>query len=552
MAILVPTINAVLRNAITSHAEIANFIVSAESQDFLGGAVVYHRIELTKELLSPPLLGWFDVLVLFPGRGIVCVSGQTSTPESEALINRLWQKFPGWFDNAWTIYNQKRDNGFWEQLKQVWNLMPESTVLRESAGKVREFLNDELQISELPPSHPVEQLEWLDRRFVRISKQGRVAAEVSEQIRRWNKVGPLRLRINGTAGSGKTLTALHLYREWARQGRRPLLLCYNHRLGLWLYDQCQSLDGFAGTLFHWARTFLERNGWEVAPNSDHMRVLREALDAGQIKVADEDKFDSLIVDEGQDFQQEWVDTLTAYFLPFHSDVIWFEDSCQTIQPVVGQQSTIRIDNISPTVFIDEGFRTPKRIADYANTTIERVAKALGAQVSIPKVYSNDVSGWPVMVHRYTDDADAARQLAQRIGKLRTEGVDEKNMLVLSCMDDASGMLMSHDQVLGRRQYRFCPGGSAELKLKRYAGYYTGSIKVFHPDDGTYCDSILKVKGLEDYVVLLADVDPPAAASSNQIDAQNYVNRLYSAMTRPTARLEVFVSVQNPLIDFFMD
>ncbi|MEZ8806044.1 MULTISPECIES: NERD domain-containing protein [Vibrio] len=117
--------------------------------------------------------------------------------------------------------------------------------------------------------------------------------------------------INGVAGSGKTMLAQAQAERFAVQGMKTLLVCYNKALAKWLRDSISPVyaDSITVTHFHGLCSDLCRKAgipfnpstqnedefWqEEAPD-----LLVEAIDVL------EDRFDAVIVDEGQDFQSDW-------------------------------------------------------------------------------------------------------------------------------------------------------------------------------------------------------------------------------------------------------
>ncbi|MFA0000239.1 NERD domain-containing protein [Vibrio lentus] len=117
--------------------------------------------------------------------------------------------------------------------------------------------------------------------------------------------------INGVAGSGKTMLAQAQAERFAGQGMKTLLVCYNKALAKWLRDSISPVyaDSITVTHFHGLCSDLCRKAgipfnpstqnedefWqEKAPD-----LLVEAIDVL------EDRFDAVIVDEGQDFQSDW-------------------------------------------------------------------------------------------------------------------------------------------------------------------------------------------------------------------------------------------------------
>jgi hypothetical protein len=121
-------------------------------------------------------------------------------------------------------------------------------------------------------------------------------------------------RIEGVAGSGKTILALAKAQELARAGVRTLLLCYNRPLKEWLeqsipetFDDTLVIDTFHGI----TSAFCQKAGVRFDPKSrghgdafwsdQAPELLMEAC----ALLGPDDKFDAIVVDEGQDFHDLW-------------------------------------------------------------------------------------------------------------------------------------------------------------------------------------------------------------------------------------------------------
>ncbi len=133
-----------------------------------------------------------------------------------------------------------------------------------------------------------------------------------EQVRALDFLGQRdRAAIEGVAGSGKTMLARAQAQKFADQGRRTLLVCYNKALAAWLQDSIPksyadriTVRHFHGLCWDWCQkahvTFRPppQNAdefWkQTAPD-----LLVNALD----KLPD--RFDAVVVDEGQDFYPNW-------------------------------------------------------------------------------------------------------------------------------------------------------------------------------------------------------------------------------------------------------
>ena len=120
-----------------------------------------------------------------------------------------------------------------------------------------------------------------------------------------------RAAIEGAAGTGKTVLAMEKARRLAATGARVLLLCFNIPLAAHLRRQARE-HGFIVETFH---QFCERSAglahlpFRVPENRDLLprfyeeeapMLLLEAL-----QKIPEERYDAIVVDEGQDFLPDW-------------------------------------------------------------------------------------------------------------------------------------------------------------------------------------------------------------------------------------------------------
>lgn len=117
--------------------------------------------------------------------------------------------------------------------------------------------------------------------------------------------------IQGVAGSGKTLLAMAQAQRFADQGRITLLVCYNRHLAEWLKDSLpeEYRDKITISTFHQLcrKTCLDAGmPFEIDSGNPQEFWIHEAplLLIEAIDKSDR-RFDAIVVDEGQDFQQDW-------------------------------------------------------------------------------------------------------------------------------------------------------------------------------------------------------------------------------------------------------
>lgn len=147
--------------------------------------------------------------------------------------------------------------------------------------------------------------------------------------------GQKRVAISGCAGSGKTFLAVEQARRLARRGLSVLLTCYNRNLANWLREQIveearndAALSNIDVFNFHRvASRFCSQAGIQLPTSDSHDfdTTFAEGLLQASDKIAQ--RYDAIIADEGQDFDDSWWVALLAllrseeesYFYVFYDD-----------------------------------------------------------------------------------------------------------------------------------------------------------------------------------------------------------------------------------------
>ena len=144
------------------------------------------------------------------------------------------------------------------------------------------------------------------------SEEERLVRLTDEQLRLLDILSAHeRVVVQGVAGSGKTMLARTQAARFAEAGRKTLFLCYNKGLAGWVEQSLPDHLRDRITVRHFHRLCNEkaheaglpfdpamagdRNFWmEIAPE-----ILLEGVSAT------EERFDAIVVDEGQDFHPDW-------------------------------------------------------------------------------------------------------------------------------------------------------------------------------------------------------------------------------------------------------
>lgn len=308
---------------------------------------------------------------------------------------------------------------------------------------------------------------------------------------------PLRLRIAGTAGCGKSLIAAQFFEKALARGKRPLLVCYNRPLAEKLKATLPP-SGLVATFHGLCDQFLKSQGRPPA-YEDWARIIESIT--GET-IPETWKFDALIVDEGQDFEQEWVEILRL-FLRDAPDILWLEDPEQNVRerpPVdlpgfVGYRARVN-------------YRTPHTIA----TAIQEM---LPIEIEI----GNPLPGLGVGRTLYTDPAEQPGIVARLLDGLLRKGFAHSEIAVLTVRGATHSIFSARERV-------------GNFTVRRFTGAYDlFGNQVLTAGQITF-DSVRRFKGQQAPAVILVDVAPDP---EHPVRAQRL---LYTGMTRATVRLEL--------------
>ncbi len=352
-----------------------------------------------------------------------------------------------------------------------------------------------------------------ERQFVR---QSGALADILMHL----EMAPFRIRISGTAGSGKSLFARRYVDREATDSRKILLVCYNRPLAERLSESIGNA-GRVNTFYGFCDAFLQSVGQKLDFTS--MKSDPEFWSRAQERIMaqaiiDEWKFDTLIVDEGQDFEPEWFEILRL-FLRERANILWLEDSDQNLY----KKRPVTLDG-----FVGyrcrTNYRSPELIAGFINRTLPMSFEQ-----------GNHLPGLGVTVHGYTEASEQLKMAGKIVQDLMREGFLHEDIIVLTCKGVQHSIFSDADRVGG-------------LDLCRFTGRYDrDGGQVMTPGKLAF-ESVYRFKGQERPAVILVDVDPePDREKIEQLESV-----LYCGMTRATVRLDLVVNSDNDYNRRFMD
>ncbi len=332
--------------------------------------------------------------------------------------------------------------------------------------------------------------------------------------------------ILGMAGSGKTLLAAEKARRLAAQGFEVLLTCFNRPLAEYLAATIGRLDRVTVSTFHrLAEKFGQEAGLigpEPAHDTPYFDGLPDVLDRA-LRTVPEPRFDAIVVDEGQDLDQEWwLPLLDLLRDPATGIVYVFGDANQDLYHAREPDELGVVMPESPPVFyLNENRRSTKAIHDFAMRFSRTDAAA-------PEPVALGPEGRSVEIFTYADgDAEACRRV---LGTVLRRVIDAgklspSDVVVLTPRSNRSSWLMDASGTpVEAWPYRLMPEYGPE-----------GAV-LPQPTKGNEVRvaTIHRYKGLESPVVVLAEID-------GRVDDADLAPLLYVGATRARAHLVVVAS-----------
>jgi len=324
-------------------------------------------------------------------------------------------------------------------------------------------------------------------------------------------MSPFRLWVRATAGSGKSLVARRFFERQTGEGKRVLFVCYNRLLAESIKVSVGD-QGYVNTWNGFCHAFLESRGrsldfWPVTPDAGFWQEVQDRVTAEPIP--DEWLFDAMVVDEGQDFEQEWVEILTL-FLHDDADILWLEDPDQNLQG-------------KAPVMLDDGFVCYHWAVNYRSA--QSIAHFILDTLPFRFEPGNDLPGLGVGVHEYTDASEQPKVVTRVVHDLRRLGFLYDDIRVLTCRGVHSSVFRGLD-VLGG------------VSIRRVTQGYDGSGNQVFTEGQLVFDSVRRFKGQEAPAIILVDVDPRPERISEELRV------LYCGMTRATVRMDLVVRSEN--------
>lgn len=224
--------------------------------------------------------------------------------------------------------------------------------------------------------------------------------------------------IKGCAGSGKTVMAVKKAKELASNGKQVIFLCYNLMLADNLASELSTFPNIRAITYNdFCVDELKKAGSAIEPYGDYEKFYKIILPTEFLKLLSSRplKFDAVIVDEGQDFREDYwiaINDLVkdeGYFYIFY-------DPDQNIF-----QSELKLPDLGIPFLLNKNCRNTKKIF-----------KALKPLASMEiRIDEESPDGSDIIDLEFNDATELCRKLSQILHSLITDqGLKESQIAIL--------------------------------------------------------------------------------------------------------------------------
>lgn len=295
--------------------------------------------------------------------------------------------------------------------------------------------------------------------------------------------------IEGPAGAGKTLLAMEKCRRLAAAGKRTLFLCYTKRLAEFLTQTMGSDQVQVDHFHHFVEKLCQQTGvpFEVPGDPKDQGVFYLSTCADLLVEAlgeTEQRFDALVVDEGQDFEEIWWVPLEMLLRDEQSALYIFYDGNQNL--------------------FKRHYEFPVKTPPYMLTENCRNTRAINAWIRQHFPYKapskpGAPEGTPPVMHAWSRPAEQKKQLEKTLGQLLRAGYGLEDIVVLTPF--------------------------------RVQNSFISRLRDEPPYQDLAMHTIMSFKGLEANVVLLCDVGGHEFSRRRDL--------IYTAVSRAKMELHIF-------------
>jgi hypothetical protein len=316
---------------------------------------------------------------------------------------------------------------------------------------------------------------------------------------------PFRLRITGTAGSGKSQLAFSELQRNHGLRARTLYVCYNRPLSSHMAQQVREAGLMGAVVFNF-HALCDRMLRDAGLDVDYASPGVFGRLAEQVLATPLDKrwvFDSIVVDEGQDFDQSWLPVLQRCA---HSGTrwLWLEDPIQNLyaKPAVSLPGWVSLHT-------PMNYRNPKRVVQ----ALQLVQREFNFESPLPLDIEAacPLEGLPLEFFEYDNEESLLSQTAKAITACLRQGFTRDKIAVLSMRGHEKSKILAQASL-------------GPHSLRHFTGRYDDNGSQVFTEGNVHAESVYRFKGQAAQAVVVTEL---AFSEFNEADFR----KLFVAMTR---------------------
>jgi len=315
------------------------------------------------------------------------------------------------------------------------------------------------------------------------------------------------VRIQATAGSGKTQLALRLLEDASAAKESAMYVCYNRPLAdsIARIAPARSIVSCFHELAieHYRRTRSEPD----FSSTDIYQLAAEIYHQDSEKFAP--KYELLVIDEGQDFDPQWVASLLPLLKP-SGRLYLMEDDAQRLYD---REAFDLPDAVMLTC--NDNHRSPRAVCQVINA-LELVTPAILSK-------SPYLGEFPAFLN-YDSESALIEQTEQAVMNLLEQGFTLPDIVVLTGHGRSKSKLLNAERI-GR------------FTTRRFTGAYTRNGDPVWSEGELMVESIYRFKGQSAPAVILSEVDFDEMTSQVR-------HKLFVGMTRAQMNLQLVLSEKS--------
>lgn len=314
---------------------------------------------------------------------------------------------------------------------------------------------------------------------------------------------PFRLRVTGTAGSGKTQLALAEYRATLEAGKRPMYVCFNRPLA----DHFNRIAPHGGLVctYHQLCDQRVRHAGETPDFKAPDAFDRLQKRAAELPIGAAFLFDTIIVDEGQDISDKWRDFIFRHARA-DARILWLEDPLQNLY---GRPPTPLPGFVS--LKANSNYRSPRPIVDL-------LRRLLPGELDIEA--ASPIAADEIEFLTYTDTQGMYARVKEAIRTCYAAGFKKHDLAIVSYHGREQSHLTSLDRL-------------GQTSLRHFTGEYDLFGQPVYTEGDVLLESVYRFKGQAAPAVIFTEID-------FEVLDDKAIRKLFVGATRSSMKLMLVI------------